>query len=140
MGMGIVNFVIKSVQPATASGTTYGEKVTDIPAGSKADWSKIDLSASDAGRVESGRMLKKRRGKVDRYDLEWTMLSVEDTSKVLKAFDPEYAEIEYYNPLEGSLVTKHFYIGDMATTGWIPHLQKWKSITLPIIRATPDSA
>lgn len=136
--MAIINFVIKSVQPATANGTPYGTKVTNIPAGSKADWTKIDLSAPDAGRVESGRMLKKRRGKVDRYDLEWTMLSVEDTSKVLRAFNSEYAMIEYYNPLLGDIVTRHFYVGDMETSGWIPHLQKWTRVALPIIRATPD--
>jgi hypothetical protein len=137
--MSTINFVIKSVQPATASGTTYGTKITDIPAGSKADWSKIDLSAPDAGRVESGRMLKKRRGKVDRYDLEWRGLSAADASKVLKAFDFEYTMIEYYNPLEGTIVTKHFYVGDMAAAGWIPHQQKWERVTLPIIRATPDT-
>jgi len=131
--------IIKSVQPATASGAPYGQKITDLPAVSDAKWSKVDLSAPDAGRVESGRMLKKRRGKVDRYDLEWRGLSASDASKVLKAFDSEYVQIEYYSPIHGSDVTKHFYVGDMAATDWMPHQEKWGKITLPIIRATPDT-
>ena len=132
------SFVIKSVQPATASGSPYGDKATNLPASSKGDWSKIDLSDPDAGRLESGRMLKKRRGQVDRVDLEWKGLSKEQASLVLKAFNYEYVQIEYLSALEGTWVTKHFYVGDMAATGWIPHIQKWKSVTLAIIRATPD--
>lgn len=132
------SFIIKSVQPATASGTSYGVKVIDLPAASKSDWSKIDLSDPDAGRLESGRMLKKRRGKVDRVDIEWTGLTKAQAAKVLTAFDYEYSMVEYLNALTGTYVIRHFYVGDMVASGWIAHQQRWKSVTLAIIRATPD--
>lgn len=133
-----VNVPIKSVTPANAHGVAIGLPVTNLPAPTKSDWAKMDLSAPDAGRVESGRMLKKRRSKADRLDLEWKMISRADAAIVLQAFDPEYILAEYLDAKLGDWRTEHFYTGDMKTTGWIPHLDSWESVTLPIIRATPD--
>jgi hypothetical protein len=133
-----VNVPIRAVTPANASGTAIGAAITNLPAPTKSDWSKMDLSAPDAGRVESGRMLKKRKGKADRIDLEWQMISRADTALVLQAFDPEYVLVEYLDAKVGQWVTKHFYTGDMKTVGWLPHVDSWESVTLPIIRATPD--
>ena len=134
----VVNVPIRRVTPANASGTAIGAAITNLPAPTKSDWSKMDLSAPDAGRVESGRMLKKRKGKADRIDLEWQMISRADTALVLQAFDPEYVLVEYLDAKVGQWVTKHFYTGDMKTVGWLPHVDSWESVTLPIIRATPD--
>jgi len=98
----------------------------------------MDISAPDAGRLESGRMLKKRKGKTDRLDLEWNFISRADTAFVLQTFDHEYTLVEYLDAKAGQWVTKHFYTGDMKTTGWIPHCDEWESVSLAIIRATPD--
>jgi len=133
-----VNVPIRSVTPANARGQATGSAVTNLPPLSKCDWAKQDLSAPDAGRLESGRMLKKRVGKVDRLDLEWKYITRAKAAVVFKAFDPEYVLVEYLDAKSGQWVTKHFYTGDMAATGWIPHLDSWESVTLPIIRATPD--
>ena len=136
--MSEVSVPIKSVTPANANGEPIGPPVTNLPPLTKCDWAKQDLSAPDAGRVESGRMLKKRVGKVDRLDLEWKYITRAKAAVVFKAFDPEYVLVEYLDAKSGQWVTKHFYTGDMAATGWIPHLDSWESVTLPIIRATPD--
>ena len=112
--------------------------MTNIPAPTKSDWSKMDLSAPDAGRVESGRMLKKRKGEADRIDIEWQKLSRADTALVLQAFDSEYCLVEYLDAKAGQWVTKHFYTGDMKVTGWLPHVDSWESVSFAIIRATPD--
>jgi len=61
-----------------------------------------------------------------------------DTALVLQAFDPEYVLVEYLDAKSGQWKTKHFYTGDMKAAGWIPHQDSWESVTLPIIRATPD--
>lgn len=133
-----VNVPIRSVTPANASGVATGVPVTDLPSLAKSDWSKQDLSADGAGRVESGRMLKKRKGKADRLDLEWQMISRADTARVLQAFDPEYILVEYLDAKLGDWRTEHFYTGDMTVTGWTPHLDRWERVSLAIIRATPD--
>lgn len=129
---------IRAVTPADAKGVAMGAPVTNIPAPTKSDWSKMDLSAPDAGRVESGRMLKKRKGEADRIDIEWQKLSRADTALVLQAFDSEYCLVEYLDAKAGQWVTKHFYTGDMKVTGWLPHVDSWESVSFAIIRATPD--
>ncbi len=133
-----VSVPIKKVTPANAWGQAIGPAVTNLPALSKSDWAKQDLSAPDAGRLESGRMLKKRVGKADRLDLEWKVIKRIDAATVLQAFDPEYILVEYLDAKKGDWRTEHFYSGDMQTTGWLPHLDSWKLATLSIIRATPD--
>ena len=133
-----VNVPIRAVTPANAAGVATGPAITNLPAPTKSDWSKMDLSAPDAGRVESGRMLKKRKGKADRLDLEWEFVTRAKTATILQAFDAEYCLVEYLDAKAGQWVTKHFYTGDMKTAGWMPHLDKWESVSFAIIRATPD--
>lgn len=133
-----VNVPIRSVTPANAYGVATGAAVTNLPASTKSDWAKQDLSAPDAGRVESGRMLKKRRGKADRLDLEWSYITRSEAATVLQAFDSEYILVEYLDAKLGDWRTEHFYTGDMTATGWTPHLDRWAKVSLAIIRATPD--
>jgi hypothetical protein len=134
----VVNVPIRRVTPADAKGNPTGPAVTNFPAPTKSDWGKADISAPDAGRVESGRMLKKRRGKADRLDLGWEFVTRTETATILQAFDPEYVLVEYLDAKSGQWITRHFYTGDMKATGWLPQVDSWESVTLPIIRATPD--
>lgn len=136
--MSEVSVPIKSVTPANANGEPIGPPVTNLPPLAKCDWAKQDLSAPDAGRVESGRMLKKRIAKVDRLDLEWSYITRSEAATVLQAFDSEYILVEYLDAKLGDWRTEHFYTGDMTATGWTPHLDRWAKVSLPIIRATPD--
>lgn len=129
---------IKKVTPADADGNPIGDPVTNLPALSKSDWGKSDISDKDAGRRESGKMVKKRRGKADRLDLEWEKISRTDAALALQTFDAEYTLVEYLDARQGAWVEKHFYTGDMQAQGWLPHLDSWKSVTLAIIRATSD--
>lgn len=137
--MGSVNVPISSVTPANAAGSAIGPAVTSLPSLAKSDWSKQDLSAEGAGRVESGRMIKKRVAKADRIDLEWAYITRAEAAAVLQAFDSEYVLVEYLDAKSGAWVEKHFYTGDMTCTGWTPHLDRWERIGFAIIRATPDA-
>lgn len=133
-----VSVPIRKVTPANAQGTATGTAVTTLPPLAKADWSKQDLSAAGAGRLESGRMVKKRVAKSDRIDLEWSYITRAEAAAVLQAFDSEYVLVEYLDAKSGTWVEKHFYTGDMSCTGWTPHLDRWAKVSLAIIRATPD--
>lgn len=132
-----VNVPIKTVTPASDKGVAIGSPITGLPAPVKSDWGKSDLSAPGAGRMESGRTLKKRVGKVDKLEIEWQMMSKDDAAFILQTFDHEYTLVEYLDARQGLWVTKHFYTGDMQASGWIPHMQLWRSVTLSIIQSTP---
>lgn len=75
-------------------------------------WKLEDISASDAGRTESGKMDKKRIGQVIGIELSWKWLTTEEISKILKTFDPEYINVCYLDPKEGGYVTAEFYVGN----------------------------
>lgn len=77
-------------------------------------WGLNDISASDSGRTQDAdcTMYKNRIGQKRKLSLSWTNPSVEDVSKILKMFNPEYVYVRYLDAMEGQFITKRFYSGD----------------------------
>lgn len=75
-------------------------------------WGLQDISASNSGRTDDTIMHKNRVGQKVKLQLSWNGLNPEETSKVLKAFNPEYFNVSYHDPMENAVVTKTFYSGD----------------------------
>lgn len=71
-----------------------------------------DVSASDAGRDQTGRMHKNRITQKATIQLSWWCPSRELTSQILTAVDSEYFPVQYYDPKTNTLVTKTMYVGD----------------------------
>ncbi len=75
-------------------------------------WGLQDVSRHDAGRDESATMHKNRVAQKVTLDLEWSGLSLSEAHTILVAFNPEYIDVTYYDPLEGTDQTLPFYTGD----------------------------
>lgn len=75
-------------------------------------WSLQDISASDAGRTQDTLMHKMRVGKKRKIVLSWNVPTKEEITAILKAFDPEYFKVTYWDPLDGAETTRTFYSGD----------------------------
>jgi hypothetical protein len=45
-------------------------------------------------------------------NLSWNGLSFAETSAIVNAFNPEYVDVTYPDPLAGKFITKKFYVGD----------------------------
>lgn len=75
-------------------------------------WSLQDVSDPDAGRTEDALMHKLRKAQKVKLQLAWQNISTEEASPILTAFNPEYVEVEYLDPMVGGYVTKTFYVGD----------------------------
>lgn len=75
-------------------------------------WGLQDVSRNDAGRDESATMHKNRVAQKVTLDLEWTGLTLQEAHTILVKFQPEYIDVTYYDPLEGTDVTNTFYTGD----------------------------
>lgn len=87
----------------------------DFRAPSSLTWGKQDISNSDSGRAQyTGLMYKNKIGEKIKINLSWRALNPADTHKVLNAFKDEYFNVTYFDPLQGSEVTKEFYCGDMS--------------------------
>jgi hypothetical protein len=96
--------------------------------------SKQDVSASDAGRTEDTLMHKKKLSEKIKLELAWNNISTADASAILKAFNAsEYFAVKYLDPMEGTYVTKTFYVGDMSAPMYNNKLNLWSNVSFNII-------
>lgn len=83
-----------------------------MPCPSAFSWGLQDISASESGRTEDMVMHKNRIGQKRKISLQWNALDLATTSKVLKAFNPQYVNVRYPDMLEGKYEEREFYVGD----------------------------
>ena len=95
-------------------GTTISN-LTDIaldPA--QLTWGLQDISASDAGRVQDAgnTMYKMRTSQKRKLNIVWNLPTAGQASQILKAFNPEYFYVKYFDPMENDWNIREFYVGD----------------------------
>ena len=83
-----------------------------IPTPSTMTWGLQDLSAEDAGRTQDGVMHKNRFAQKRMLSLTWLGMKNSETAEILRAFNPEYIQVTYYDPMDGGRVARTFYVGD----------------------------
>lgn len=95
-------------------GTTPSNLVDITPDPSALTWGLQDISASDAGRVHDAgnTMYKMRTSQKRKLNITWTMPTVEQASAILKAFNPEYFYVRYWDAMDGQYEIREFYCGD----------------------------
>ncbi|MCF0261694.1 MAG: hypothetical protein HUK23_02135 [Sphaerochaetaceae bacterium] len=77
-----------------------------------------DVSSSEAGRTQDALMHKERVAQKRKINLSFWGLTPQETSTLLKAFNPEYIEMEYEDAMEGTTKTGVFYRGDVSAPVW----------------------
>ena len=100
-----------------------GSYVTITPVPSRIRWAVQDISSPDAGRTLDGIMHKERLavgGQKRKMELEWNAVPYGPSSGqsgwILTQFTPEYLDVKYPDPQDGSIVEKTFYTGDKTLT------------------------
>lgn len=78
------------------------------------EWGLQDISASDAGRVQDAgnTMYKMRTSQKRKLKLTWTAPTADQASEILRAFNPEYFYLNYFDPMDNQTETRLFYAGD----------------------------
>ena len=112
--------------------------ITNIPPPSSYVWKLEDTSAPDAGRTEDGKMWKKRIGQVVGIELSWQNVTTEDANKILKAFNPEYVNVTYIDPMIGTSSngyyhTLQFYVGNRSAPMYNWKKGLWSNISFNLI-------
>lgn len=110
---------------------TVDGKTVKCPDKYKPDLS--DLSASDAGRVEAGRMDKMQIGQTSKFAVGWLYPNLEEGSEILNLFTPEYTFVTLLDPLSGGFRTSEFYAGDRDIGEYIASEDRWEYIKFNII-------
>ena len=102
---------------------------------SKFQWSLQDVSAPDSGRTEDSVMHKNRVAQKVKLELQWTMTTPQETSDILQAFQPEYINVTYHDPLLNDYRTAEFYVGDRSTPVkfWLVDKKYYESVSFNII-------
>jgi hypothetical protein len=98
-------------------------------------WGLNDVSDSDSGRTTDALMHKNRIAQKRKITLEWQNPTAEEASKILKAFNPEYIEVNYPDAMSGSQQTRTFYVGDRSAPmkyWWIGN-KRYSALSFDII-------
>lgn len=98
-----------------------------VPSPSKYEVDHEDVSASDSGRTEDGKMQKKMIGTKVKISLGWDNRNDADICRVLTCFNHEYVMVKYKDPLECGYVTKEFYCGGRHTASYNSQLGVWST-------------
>lgn len=95
-------------------------------------WGLQDISASDAGRVQDAgnTMYKMRTSQKRKLQLTWTLPTAAQAAAILRAFNPEYFFVRYFDFLDGEYQVREFYAGDRsAPVKWFGLPQKGTRLT-----------
>lgn len=109
---------------------------TTVPCPSAYQYDLQDVSRANAGRTEDGKMHKERIGQCVKIELRWDNISSSVVSTILNAFDPEYFNVEYFDPKANQYKTKEFYTGDRTAPMYNARLGLWSNLSFNIIERT----
>ena len=107
----------------------------DMPNPSRLNWSLQDVSIGDSGRDDTGYMFKGRVTQKVKIELEWSAVSPSVASTILQAFNPEYINVRYFDPMANAWQIKNFYVGDRSAPVkiWSVNQKIYESISFDII-------
>lgn len=80
----------------------------------KCEYGLMDVSSSDAGRVmdANATMYKQRICQKRKLNVAWRMLPAAQVSAILRAVNPEYIQVRYWDAMDNGWETRTFYVGD----------------------------
>lgn len=78
----------------------------ELPTPSSFEWGMIDVSASDSGRTQDGKMHKNRIAQKRQLKLSWNGTDKARTAKILQMVNPEYIRVMVDVNVIGSLESK----------------------------------
>ena len=106
-----------------------------LPSPSKFDWSLQDVSIGESGRDDTGKMYKGRVCSKRKIVLEWSGIRPAGAKTILEAFQPEYVNVTYFDPLTGADRTMEAYIGDRSAPVkvWQVNNKIYETISLDVI-------
>ena len=98
-------------------------------------WSRNDIDAAGSGRTQDGNLHRNRVAIKVRLDCTCKPLEQTDATTVLTAIKPQWLEVQYFDPQEGSVQTKKMYSNNIPATFCIQHgtKQYWTGIAFPLI-------
>lgn len=119
-------------------GESSGSLVAISPDPYKFEWGLQDVSADDAGRVKDANatMYKQRVAQKRKIKLAWRNPRHDVVGFILRAFNPEYVWVKYWDAMDDQWDVRQFYVGDRsAPMRWFETLggTRWSELSFDII-------
>lgn len=94
----------------------------------------IDLDG-ETHRNARGQLIRDRIAVKRRLECEWPALKDAEISAILQAVKNEFFQVTYPDPMEGSMQTKTFYVGDRSSPMYkkTGNSHLWEGLSLNLI-------
>lgn len=104
-----------------------------VPTPQTYGWGIEDLDSEEGtGRNNAnGEMFRDRVATKRKLSFTWPPLSIPETSRLLKALNPEFISVKYLDAEEGDYIIKKFYAGPKSAN--CGHRNHWLGITANLI-------
>ena len=100
-------------------------------------WSRNDVEAANAGRMQNGEMQRDRVAIKYRWDVTCHPLTATEQARVLQLIQPEYVNVRYTDPYYNSTKTGVYYSNNIPSTFCIRYkngTEYWNGLAFPLIQ------
>ena len=99
-------------------------------------WSRNDVEAANAGRMQNGEMQRDRVAIKYRWDVTCRPLKAEEQATILTLIEPVSVTLQYTDPKTNTSKTGQFYSNNIPSTFCIRHpdgTEWWDGVAFPLI-------
>ena len=114
--MAFTEDVLSPVKWVSAYATPSSSQKVYVKSPSSLNYEMEDVSESDAGRTEDGKMHKMRIGQVNKLDLTWQNISTTDFTTLTQMFQAETFYVNFYDPHLAAFHTELMYRGNISAS------------------------
>ena len=100
-------------------------------------WSRNDVEAANAGRMQNGDMQRDRVAIKYRFDVTCRPLTGAEQSTILTLINPVYVQVKYTDPLTNTTVTGSYYSNNIPSTFAIYRTdgtEIWTGLAFPLVQ------
>lgn len=111
--------------------------ITPYIAFSGLKWSRNDVEAANAGRMQNGDMQRDRVAIKYRWDITCRPVTAQEQANILTLINPVYVEVKYTDPLTNAEATGTYYSNNIPSTFAIRHTngtEYWTGLAFPLVQ------
>lgn len=86
-----------------------------MPCPSTWQWGLQDVSLGESGRTDDALMHKNRVAQKRKIQVGYNGITDEKAGQILRAINPEYIRVTYFDLMAGQNETRWFYVGDRSS-------------------------
>lgn len=116
--------------------TINGVDVTPYIAYQGLKWSRNDVEAANAGRLQNGEMQRDRVAIKYRFDVTCRPLTADEQATILTLIEPQYVEVVYTDPKTNSTNYGKFYSNNIPSTFCMVDsrgTEWWMGLAFPLV-------